>query len=170
MVLGDILTCTIFITPHVQRKTTWAIPVCPLTAQYILNDILCNKGVYTNGYSIWVRPLCVPENGDVWECYTGVLGILRKLKCEHLYAFHRCYNINSQWHGEMDDHVVMWRSEWGWRGSLLFWHHIWDANASQCLFRKSGKSVQASVVRKPYFLSFQDSLHWKFFTLYNSNI
>ena len=53
-----------FITLHVQMKNTCNIPVCPpnQVVQCMLNDVLCNRGTYTNGYSICV---CVLENGGL---------------------------------------------------------------------------------------------------------
>ena len=37
----------------------------------MLNDVLCNPGVYTNRYTSCVHPLSALENGGVTERYTG---------------------------------------------------------------------------------------------------
>ena len=38
----------------------------------MVNNELCNPGVYTNGYSVDVYTLCVMQTGGVGECYTSV--------------------------------------------------------------------------------------------------
>ena len=55
----NILVCIIFHYRIHGNVNTWPIPVCPSVAQCMLNDVLCNPGVYTDGYSICVCPLCV---------------------------------------------------------------------------------------------------------------
>ena len=38
------------------------VPI-PIHPQYMLNDVLCHCGVYTNWYSICACPICVLEHG-----------------------------------------------------------------------------------------------------------
>ena len=42
---------------------------------HMVNDVLRNPWAYTNGYSNRICPLCVLENGGIWECYTGSLSV-----------------------------------------------------------------------------------------------
>ena len=48
-------------------------------AQYVLNNVLCNPGAHTNGYSVCVNPFCVLENCD-FQYVTLAL-------CLHLFKF-----------------------------------------------------------------------------------
>ena len=79
----SILTCTVF--QHLTRTNvnTCSILLHPWPAQYMLNDVLSNLGTYTNWSSVCVYTLCVPENDDTSECYTG----LRATVCVVLPSF-----------------------------------------------------------------------------------
>ena len=57
--------------PHPTHLPPIALFLCaPGVVQYMLNDLLNNPEVYTDGYSICVFPSCVLENDGVSECYT----------------------------------------------------------------------------------------------------
>ena len=52
-------------TPHVKIET-----VAPFLYNHDVNGVLHSPGAYTNGYSIYLCPLCVLENRDVSKCYS----------------------------------------------------------------------------------------------------
>ena len=62
--------CTIFhrLTHlHMQTLTTFPYVLCIA----LLNGVLCNPGIYIDGYFICAYPLYALGNGGVSECYTG---------------------------------------------------------------------------------------------------